>query len=171
MPQIKVNASHTRVLKHREHQALHFHVAFEARMAIQLGADLQRLPRVRKAGRQRMQDATGVTKPCYPLAVEQVRVDTRHLWCDIGAQAHVAAGNLVHQLEGGKVQVTAGTRKQGFHILQQWGHDQLITMQTKDLQHLAAQTLDAQRFRRENVFEELGQQPVAHDGLTIYLTK
>jgi hypothetical protein len=81
-------------------------------VAVELGADLDRLAHLGHARGDRVQDAAAIAKPRHALAVEQVRVDARDLRRVVGAHAHHAAGELVDQLEGGEVEVAADARQE-----------------------------------------------------------
>jgi hypothetical protein len=82
----------------------------QAGMAIEFGAELQRLARGVKARRQRMQHAAAIAQAGNALAIEQMGVDTRHLRRDVGANSHRAAGQLIDQLEGAQVKVAPAPR-------------------------------------------------------------
>jgi hypothetical protein len=63
-----------------------------------------------------------------------VGVDARHLRRGVGAQAQGAARELVDQLEGLQAQRLAGAGEQGFEVLQQRRHHQLIAIAARGIE-------------------------------------
>ena len=120
---------------------LDLQVAFDAGVAVDLGADLQRLARGIQAARAGVQHAAAIAQARDALAVQQMRVDARHLRRDVGAHAHHAAGELVHQLEGAQVQVVAGAGQQRLQVLEQRRHHQLVAVHAEQLQQPRAQRI------------------------------
>ena len=94
------------------HQTDHGEVGSDAGMAVEFGADLQRLATGGNGRRQRMQHAVAVAQPGNAAMVEQVRVDARGLRRDVGADAHGAPGKLVGQLEGAQLEILPGPGQQ-----------------------------------------------------------
>ena len=108
-----------------EHQVEDLEVGLEAGVAVDLGAELQRLARRAGAAGARVQHRPAVAQPGHAAAVQQVRVDARDLRRAVGAQAERAAAQLVDQLEGLQVELVAGARQQRLDVLEQRRHDQL----------------------------------------------
>src|SRR4051812_2261260 len=100
-------------------------------MAVNLGADLQRLTRVIEPGRLCMQHAADVAQAHDTLPIEQMRVDARHLRCDIGPYTEQAAGELIHELEGAQIEIVPGAGQQRLEIFEQRRHYQLIPVYTE----------------------------------------
>ena len=73
-------------------------------MSVNLCAKLQRLARGMRAVWPGMQHRTAIAQARDTLAIEQMRVDTRHLLRGIGTQPHHAPRNLINQLEGLQIQ-------------------------------------------------------------------
>ena len=71
-----------------EREQQRFEVGLEAGVAVDLGAELQRLARGVRAVGPRVQHRAAVAQARHALAVEQVRVDARDLRRGVGAQAH-----------------------------------------------------------------------------------
>ena len=106
-------------------------------MAVEFGADLQRLARGIEASRQRVQHAAAVAQPGNTLAVEQMSVDARHLRGDVGTHAHAATGYLIDQ------QLTGGTRNFRFYLVTRgtwtiYANDTAYTYQTATSSPLTA---------------------------------
>ena len=128
-------------------------------MAVDLGAELQRLARRMRAGRPRVQHRAAVAQARDALAVEQVRVDARHLRRGVGAHAERAAAELVDQLEGLQVEFAAGARQQRLQVLEQRRHHQLAAVAARHVEQAAAQFLDAPGLGGQHIGDVLGQQP------------
>ena len=98
-----------------------------------------------------------------------MRVDPRDLRRNVGAQAHHASRELVHQREGLQVEIVAGAGEQRLDVFQQRRHDQLVTVGAEQIEEVAPQPLDARGFERENVLDVFGQYPGTHQesGLSI----
>ena len=143
----------------REHEPLHLDVAFETTVAEKLRTDLHRFACAAAGHRQRVYDAARVTQPRHALAIEQVRIDTRRLRCDIGAQPQHAAVELIHQLEGLQVQVAAGTGEERIQIFDHRRDDQLIAVGDQQIEHAPAQPFDAHRLGGQRIFDVFGQYP------------
>jgi hypothetical protein len=75
-----------------QRQFLDLGIGFEAGMAVDLGADLDRLAGGVQARRAGMQHAAGVAQAGDRIAVQQVGVDARDLGRHVGAQAEQASG-------------------------------------------------------------------------------
>ena len=131
-------------------------------MAIQFRADLQGFAAHRQPCRQRVQDRAAIAQAAHAIAIEQVRIDARHLGRNVCAQAHGAPAKLVDQLEGTQLHVVAASGKQRVHVLEQRRQGQLITVQPKAVQQGAAQCFDAPRFGRQHVGDVFRQRPVGH---------
>ena len=159
MPEIKARG-YASLAEHFEKQALDLDVGLDARMAIDLGADLQGLPGGGQPGRQGMQYRAAITQSRHTLAIEKVRVDARHLGRDVGAQAHGATGQLVNQLEGRQLHVVAGSGKQRIDVFKQRRQGQFVAMRPKAVLQDAAQLFNASRFRREHVGNVFRQGPL-----------
>ena len=90
-------------------------------------------------GGQRVQHAARVAQARDACAVQQVRVDARHLRRDVGAHAQHAPGQLVHQLEGLQVEVVAGAGQQRLQVLEQRRHHQLVAVRVEQIEDAPAQ--------------------------------
>jgi hypothetical protein len=112
-----------------------------------------------------MQHAAGVAQARDRGAVQQVGVDARHLRGHVRTQAQHAARQLVHQLEGAQVGVFTGAGQQRFQVLQQRRHHQLVAVQAEIIQHQTTQFFNLACFRRQNVGDILGQQPIWHGSI------
>jgi hypothetical protein len=102
---------------------LDFSIGLEAGMSIDFGTDLQRLARRMQPERPGMQDTPGIAKTRNGSAVQQMRIDTRHLRRHIRAQPHRPSRQLVDQLEGSQVRILSGARHQGVQVFQHRRHD------------------------------------------------
>jgi hypothetical protein len=76
----------------RQRQFLDLGIGFEAGVAVDLGADLDRLAGGVQARWTGMQHAAGVAQAGDRFAVQQVGVDARDLRRHVGAQAEQASG-------------------------------------------------------------------------------
>jgi hypothetical protein len=159
---VHARALHACDLERAAEQPLDLEVGLGAGVPVDLGADLDRLARRLRPSRARVQDAAAVAQARDACAVEQVRVDARHLRRDVGAHAHHPAGELVHQLESAQIQVVPGAGEQRVHVFEQRRHHQLVAPGREQVQDRAAQRLDARGFRGQDVLDVLGQQP-AHE--------
>jgi hypothetical protein len=81
-------------------------------MAIDLGAELQRLARGMRFVGPGVQDRSAITQSRDAGAVQQMGIDTGDLRRAVCTQAHHAARQLVDQLEGLQIQRLAGTAQQ-----------------------------------------------------------
>jgi hypothetical protein len=138
----------------------HLHVGGDAGLAVHLGADLDRLARRARRRGARVQHAAAVAQARHAFAVEEVRVDARHLRRDIGAHAHHPARQLVDHLERAQLEVVPGAGEQRVHVLEQRRHHQLVLLLEEEIEDLAAQAFDAHRFRRQDVFNVLREDPL-----------
>ena len=85
MPDIELHFPDARQAQCIKHEALHLEIAFQAAMAIQFRANLQRLAGAHQAGWLGVQHAARIAQAGDALAVEQVRIYARHLGSRIGA--------------------------------------------------------------------------------------
>ena len=131
-------------------------------MAVDLGAELQRLARGMRAARARMQHRAAVAQARDALAVEQVGIDAGDLWRAVGAQAHHAARELIDQLEGLQIERLAGAAEQRFQMFQQRRHDQFIAIATRCIEQVATKFLDVPRFGRQDIGNVIRQDPGGH---------
>ena len=142
-----------------ERQLLHLEVGLEPGVAVDLGAELQRLARRVRRRRPRVQHRAAIAQARHALAVEQVGVDARHLRRGVGAHAERAAAQLIDQLEGLQIQLAPGARQQRLQVLEQRRHHQLEAVAARQVEQRAAQLLDAPRLRGQHIGNVLGQQP------------
>ena len=91
-----------------ERQQQHLGVGFEPGVAVDLGAELQRLAGGMRAVGPDVDDRAAIAQPRDTLPVQQVCIDARDLRRGVGAQAHAAPGQLVDQFEGLKIERFAG---------------------------------------------------------------
>ncbi len=143
----------------RSQQTNHLDVGLQPGMAVEFGTDLQGLARGIEAGRQGVQGAAAVAQPGDTLAVQQMRIDARHLRRDVGAQTHAATGELIDQLEGAQIQIVAAAGKQRFDILKQRGDDEFVAVTGKFVEQAAPQSLDTRRIAWQDVFDRFRQKP------------
>jgi hypothetical protein len=149
-------------LQRLRQQPNHLGVGLDAGMAIELGADLQRLAGGGQPGRQGMQHAAAIAQARHPPAVEQMGVDAGHLRRDVGAQAHGAAGELIDQLEGAQIHVPPAAGEQRLEVLEQRRHHQLVAMQRELVEQRPAQALQPARLEGQDILDGFGQDPAAH---------
>ena len=162
MADVEVDVLQSRDLQRLHHEPLDLDVALDARVPVDLRADLERLARAIRAIGQRMHDAAGVAEPCHARPVEQVRVDTRDLRRDVSAQAQRAARELVHELEGLEIEVVSRTGEQRLHVLEQRRHHELVAVHREEIEERTAQPLNARGLRGQDVLDVLRQEPGAH---------
>jgi len=137
-------------------------ISLQPGMAVDLGTELQRLAGGMGLVGPCVQHGAAVTQPGHAGAVEQVRVDACHLGGAVGPQAHHAPGELVDELEGLQVQGLAGTAEQRLQMLQQGGHDQLVTVAARHVQQVTAQFFDVARLGRQHIGNMIRQDPGRH---------
>ena len=142
-----------------EHQVEDLEVGGEALVAVDLGAELQRLARRAGAGRPRVQHRPAVAQAGDAGAVEHVGVDARDLRRAVGAQAERAAAQLVDQLEGLQVEGMAGAGKQRFDVLEHRRDHQLEAEAGGCVEQAAPQGFDVPGPRRKDIGDVLRQEP------------
>ena len=162
MAEIEMHVLDTQQSQRLQHQLLHFQIALHAAVAIQLGTDLQRLAGAHQSARLGMQHAAGITQARHALAIEQMRIDTRHLRRDIGAQSQGTPAQLIDQLEAAQIHIIAVIDQQRFGIFQQRRRNQLIAGPAQQIEELRAHPFDAPRLIRQHVLDIFRQQPVLH---------
>ncbi len=160
-----MDAFQPRNLKRAQHQRLDLDVAFQSGMTVELCANLQRLAGAQQSERLRVQHRAAITQAGDALAVEQVRIDTRHLRRDVGAQTQQPSRQLIHQLEGPQVEIVAGARKQRIEILEHGRYNQLVAVREEQVEDAAAQPFHPRRFRGQDVLDVFRKQPLVHDRL------
>ena len=154
--------AHPRGLQAIEREQQGLEVRLQTRVAIDLGAELQRLARGMRAIGPRVQHGAAVAKPRDALAIEQVRVDARDLRRGVRAQAHHPPGELVDELEGLQVERLAGAGQQRLQVLQQRRHHQLAAVAARGVEQQAPELLDVPRLRRQDVGDVIRQDPGGH---------
>ena len=97
--EIEMQAARACGSERREQQRQHFLVSGNAGFAVKLGADLEDFTCLREAVGESTQNAASVAKSRHAGFVEQMSIDTRHLRCDVGADAEQAAGQWIDDLE------------------------------------------------------------------------
>lgn len=155
-------ALHAGCVQAIEPEAQDLGIGFEPRMAVDLGAELERLARRVRAVGPGVHHRAAVAEPRHAAAVEQVRVDARDLRRGVGAQAHAAPGQLVDQLEGLQVERLSGAGKKGFQVLQQRRHHQLVAIATGGIEQLASKFFDVARLGRQHIGNVIREDPGGH---------
>ena len=149
----------------RRQQHLHdLAVGGDVAVAVQLGTDLQHLPRAAGAGGLRAQHTAGVAEAGDAGLVQQVRVDARNLRRRVGAQSQHAPRLRVDGLERQEVEVTTGARQQRIEELDQRRLHQPVPAHPEVVEQDAAQRLHARSFRGQHVLDGLGEEPLTHHG-------
>ena len=159
MADVDARAAHPGERERLAQEAQDLEVGVDPGGAVDLGADLDRLARRGGPGGTRMQHAAAVAKARHALAVQKMRVDARDLGRDVRAQAHHLSGKLVDHLEGAQLQVVPGAGEQRLDVFEHRRYHQLELVGEEQVQYLAAQLLDARRFRRQDVLDVLGKNP------------
>ena len=131
-------------------------------MAVDLGADLQRLARRVQAGRLRVQHAAGIAQAGDGVAVQQVGVDAGDLRRHVGAQAEQAAAHRIDEFKSAEIGVLSGAGQQRIDVFEQRRHHEFVAVGTEGVEHQAAQLFDLARFGRQDVGDILGQEPGGH---------
>jgi hypothetical protein len=126
-------------------------------MPIQLGADLQQLTGARQPDRLGVQHASGIAQARNALAVEQMRIDARHLRRDVGAQRQSAPAQLIDQFERAQIHVIAAIDQQRFGIFQERRCDQLISRLAQQIEELRPHPFDAPRLIGQHVIYIFGK--------------
>jgi hypothetical protein len=94
-----------------------------------------------------VQHAAAVAQARDAPAVEQVRVDARHLRRDVGAHAHHLPRQLVHQLEGAQVEIVPVPVSSESVNSTSGGITSWYLMLEEQVQDQAAQRFDPHRLR------------------------
>ncbi|MNS65151.1 hypothetical protein D3C72_983010 [compost metagenome] len=131
-------------------------------MAVDLGAELQRLAGGVRAVGPGMDHRAAVAQARHAVAVQQVGIDARHLGGGVGTQAHAAAGELVDKLEGLEVERLAGARKQRLQVLEQRRHHQLVAIATGGIEQLASKFFDVARLGGQHIGNVIREDPGGH---------
>ena len=142
-----------------ERQVLDLEVGLQPGVAVDLGAELQRLARGVDAGRPGVQHRPAVAQPRDAGAIQQVRVDARDLRRAVGAQAEGPAAELVDELEGLQVELAPGARQQRLDVLEQRRHHELAAIAGGDVEQTAPEFLDVPCLRGQHIGNMLRQQP------------
>jgi hypothetical protein len=140
-------------------QLLGFQVGLQPGVAVDFGAELQRLTGGVGAVGAGVQHGAAIAKAGHAVAVEQVGVNAGHLGGGVGAQAQGAAGKLVDQLESLQIQRFAGAGQERLKVLQQWRHDEFIAVAAGGVQEQAAQLFDVARLGGQDIGNLIGQLP------------
>ena len=140
-------------------QQLGFEIGFQPGMAIDFGAELQRLAGGQRALSAGMQHRAAVAKPGHALAVEQMSVNAGDLGRGVSTQPERAARQLVNQLESLQIQRFAGAGQQRFDVFEQRRHDQLVTITAGGVQKQAAQLFNMARLGGQDIGNLIRQLP------------
>jgi hypothetical protein len=145
-----------------QHEADHFAIARDARLAEQLGADLHDLARRARPVRHRAQHAARVAKARHAGLVQQVRVDARDLRRRVGAHAEHATGERVDDLERLQLEVAAGAgeQRESRYSTKRRLHEAVAAR--REMVEQLAQRLDARRLVGRMSLDRLGQDPLTH---------
>ncbi|SVJ59088.1 Uncharacterised protein [Klebsiella pneumoniae] len=162
MAEVHVHVRHFRHLEHFQHQADHLDIAGRARIAVQLGAQLDRTTRSGQRARLRMQHTAGIAQAARSLAAQAVRIHPRHLRRNVGTETHEPAGRRVGHLEGAQVKILSRAGEQRLQVFDMRGHDELVTPAVEQIQHLTAGCFDARRLRGQHLFDPIWQQPAVY---------
>ena len=143
-------------------QGQDFEIGLQPGVAVYLCAELQGFAAGLRTGRQGVQNRAAVTQAGHALAVEQVRVNARHLRRAVRAHAQCAARQLIYQLEGLQVQPLVAAAKQRLQMLHQRRHDQLIAIATRRVQQFAPYLFDMPRLGGQDIGNVIRQDPGGH---------
>ena len=86
-----------------------------------------------------------------------MRVDARDLGRDVGPDPQALPGELVHQLEGLQVEVSAASDQQRVQIFDERGEHQLEAVATIGVEHRTAQTFEILRRIGQQVRDAFGK--------------
>ena len=142
-----------------ERQIEDLEVGLQAFMAVDLGAELERLAGRTAAGRPGVQHRSAIAQARDVLAIQHVGIDARDLRRAVGAQAERPAAQLVDQLERLQVERVAGARQQRLDVLEHRRDHQLEAEAGGGIEQTAAQRLDVAGPRRKDIGDVLRQEP------------
>ena len=145
-----------------ERQLQNFQIGFGAGMTVNLGTQLQRFTRGVRARRTGVQNRAAIAKTGQTRAAKQMGVDAGHLGGGVGAQAQRATRELVHQLEGLQVKGFSRAGQQGFQMLQQRRHDQLVAIATRGVEQFATEFFDVASLRGQHIGNVIREDPSRH---------
>ena len=128
-------------------------------MAVDLGAELQRLAREAGARGARVQHRPAVAQAGDAFAVKHVGVDACGLRGAVGAHAERPAAHLVDQLEGLQVEGVTGAREQRLDVLEQRRDDELETVAAGRVEQAAPQHFHVARPVGQDIGDVLRQEP------------
>ena len=154
--------AHLRGLQAVERQRQDFEVGLAAGVAIDLGAELQRLARGVRALGLRVHHRAAIAQARHGLPAQQVRIDARHLRRGVGPQAKRTAGQLVDQLEGLQIKGFAGAGEQRFEVLEQRRNHQLVAIRAGGVEQFAAEFFDVPGLGGQNIGDVIRQKPGGH---------
>ena len=83
----------------------------------------------------------------------------------VGTQTQGAARELVHQFEGLQVEGFTRTGQQGFQMLQQRRHHQLVAIATGGVKQYAAKFFDVACLGRQDIGNVIREDPSRHEGM------
>jgi len=153
---------HLRGFQAFQRQRQHFEVGLQPGMAIDFGAELQRLAGGMGLAGPGVQHRAAIAQAGHALPVEQVRIDTGHLRRGVGPQAHHAARELVDQLEGLQIQRFAGAGEQRLQMFQQRRHHQLVAKAAGGVEQFAAEFFDVPGAGWQHIGKVIRQDPGGH---------
>jgi len=141
-------------------------IGLDARVPVDLRADLDRLARCLQPVRPGPQHGRAVAEAGHLPPLQKMGVDARDLGRDVGADPQRAAGDLVDQLERLQVQVAATADQQRIEVLDQRRNDEFIAAQAVAVEYRTAQILQRLGLRRQQVRDRLREQPPVHPAKT-----
>jgi len=157
--QVDDQRHHTDRPKAIQRQFGRLEIGLQARVAEDLGPELQGLSGRGSIGRSSVQHRAAVAQAHDAVAVEQMRIDARCLRCRVGADPQTASAQLVDELEGPEVEFAAGSGEQSIQMLYQRRNHELETVGPGSVEKRATDRLKVARFVRQHIGHMLRQQP------------
>ena len=108
-----------------------------------------------------MENRAAITKPGHAMPIQQMGIDARNLWRDIGAKTHGTTRNLIDQLECAQIQITPSAGEQRIDIFEHRRHDEQIAMHSEQFENARSECLDPLGLWGKDVLDVLRQQPLA----------
>jgi hypothetical protein len=159
---VQLKALHTRAAQAGLRELDDFQVGFLACMAVDLGTELQRLTAGQRTIDAGVHHRPAVAQAGHALAVEQMGVDASHLGRAVCAKAQGAAGELIDQFEGLKTEGFTRAGEQGFQVLHQRRHDQLVAIASGRVQQAPAKFFDVTGLGRQDIGNVIREDPGRH---------
>ena len=126
-------------------------IGLHAPVAVDFRTQLKRLASGMRTIRAGVHNRAAVTQPGDRTAPEQVSVNACHLRCGVSAQPQGTSRELIDQFEGLQIQGLTGTGEQGFDVLEQRRHHQLVAVAAGGVEQFTSEFFDMACLGRQHI--------------------